>query len=170
MTLALATVALLSSFASAQSWDRIAGQRTNVTGKSLTTVVVKTEGEWQSLWAQHTGKAEEKAPAVDFSKEMVVGVFLGERRKAGYSVDCKVVVIPTEAGEVSLAPKADSMVVFYKEVAPKGGFAADVVISPFVLRKVKKAAIVTFERDSLFKAYGAVDTLRVFKDDPRFDR
>jgi hypothetical protein len=174
--IALSIAAFISSAASAQTtgrtWDRIAGQQTGVNGKSLQTVVIKSQTEWQALWKEHTGGADEAAPAVDFTKEMVVGVFLGERRKAGYAVESKVIVIPTAPGDVTFGPRGDSLVVFYKEIEPKGDGAASasVVTRPFELRKVKKAPIVTFERESLLKAYGRVDTLRLFKDDPRFDR
>jgi FAD dependent oxidoreductase/PrcB C-terminal len=47
-------------------------------------VVVRTPEEWQALWKEHaTGQA---MPSVDFSKMMVVGVFLGTRNSGGYRV------------------------------------------------------------------------------------
>ena len=47
-------------------------------------VVVRTAAEWQKLWQQHS--PDRPMPSVDFSKEMVVGVFLGNRPTAGYGV------------------------------------------------------------------------------------
>jgi hypothetical protein len=47
-------------------------------------VVVRTPAEWQKLWQQHS--PDRPMPSVDFSKEMVVGVFLGSRPTAGYGV------------------------------------------------------------------------------------
>ncbi|GAB3437678.1 hypothetical protein GCM10027320_24610 [Massilia solisilvae] len=39
-------------------------------------VVVKDAASWAALWSEHAGK-DKALPAVDFSKQMVVGVFLG---------------------------------------------------------------------------------------------
>ena len=46
---------------------------------------VHTAGEWEALWRAHGG--ERTRPAVDFSKEFVVAVFLGSRPTAGFSVE-----------------------------------------------------------------------------------
>src|SRR5204863_7794984 len=49
------------------------------------TVVVRSADEWSALWRAH---AEGKpAPPVDFARELAVGVFLGSRPTAGYSVE-----------------------------------------------------------------------------------
>jgi hypothetical protein len=41
-------------------------------------VVVKDQQSWDALWAGHAGK-DAKPPVVDFSKQMVAAVFLGQR-------------------------------------------------------------------------------------------
>jgi hypothetical protein len=46
--------------------------------------VARTEAEFQALWAKHA--VGRPAPAVDFSKHMVIGVFLGSRPSAGFQV------------------------------------------------------------------------------------
>ena len=48
-------------------------------------VAVKTAAAWKQLWQQHS--PDRPLPAVDFTKEMVVGVFTGSRPTAGYSVE-----------------------------------------------------------------------------------
>lgn len=48
-------------------------------------VIVRSASEWAALWKQHNWDAP--APPVDFSKQSVVGVFLGTRPTAGYSVE-----------------------------------------------------------------------------------
>lgn len=48
-------------------------------------VVVRTAAELSALWKQHGG--DSKPPEVDFTKSMVLGVFLGSRRTAGYAVE-----------------------------------------------------------------------------------
>ena len=47
-------------------------------------VVVRTAAEWKTLWREHAPDAP--APAVDFTKSMVVAVFAGYRNTAGYTV------------------------------------------------------------------------------------
>src|SRR5262245_23846783 len=47
-------------------------------------VVVRTAAEWKTLWREHNPDAP--APAVDFTKSMVVAVFAGFRNTAGYTV------------------------------------------------------------------------------------
>ena len=45
---------------------------------------MRTDAEWTKLWQQHA--PDRPRPAVDFSKEMVVGVFMGSRPNAGFSI------------------------------------------------------------------------------------
>ena len=81
-------------------------------------VAVKTEAEWKQLWQQHS--PDRPRPAVDFTKEMVVGVFLGSRPTAGYSVE---IVSATETN--------GTLVVRYREAAPgRGMMTAQVITSP----------------------------------------
>lgn len=47
-------------------------------------VVVRTPEEWNALWKEHA--PHQPMPAVDFTKSMVIGVFLGSRSTAGYRV------------------------------------------------------------------------------------
>ena len=82
-------------------------------------VVAKAAPEWQQLWQKHT--PDRPRPAVDFSKEMVVGVFLGSRPTAGYVLEI-----------VSAAQDNGSLVVKYREsVPPRGAMTAQVLTSPY---------------------------------------
>ena len=47
-------------------------------------LVVRTPEAWKALWQEHA--PGQPMPAVDFSKSMVVGVFLGSRNTSGYRV------------------------------------------------------------------------------------
>ena len=47
-------------------------------------VSVRDAVEWASIWRQHAPSRAQ--PSVDFAREMVVGVFLGRRPTAGFSV------------------------------------------------------------------------------------
>ena len=48
-------------------------------------VTARTDAEWTALWREHS--PGRPAPAVDFSREMVLGVFLGSRPTPGYGVE-----------------------------------------------------------------------------------
>ena len=46
---------------------------------------MRTAAEWKALWKDHA--PTEKMPAVDFAKNMVVGIFLGSKPSAGHDVE-----------------------------------------------------------------------------------
>jgi len=98
-------------------------------------VAVRTTAEWTTLWQQHT--PDRRRPAVDFPREMVVGVFLGSRPTAGFSA---------EVASVSIVEGA--LVVRYREKRPTGGgVTAQVITSPFHLVVVPaRPGTVRFER------------------------
>ncbi len=98
-------------------------------------VVVRSSAEWAALWRQHT--PDRTRPAVDFNREMVLGVFLGSRPSAGFS---------TEVASVSDAEAG--LLVRYREKRPVGGgAAAQVIVSPFHLVALsKRAGPVRFEK------------------------
>jgi hypothetical protein len=98
-------------------------------------VVVRTEAEWTKLWQQHS--PDRQRPAVDFSKDMVVGVFMGSRPTAGYNLSI-----------VSTFAKDGNVLVQYRDSQPRpGAVAAQVLTFPYHLVAVPKAAgQVTFEK------------------------
>ena len=101
-------------------------------------VVVRTEAEWRAIWRQHGG--ERPMPAVDFGKEMVVGVFMGSRPTAGYDIAI------TKTLDVN-----GTLRVFYRERMPaRGGVVlAQVLTFPFHLVAVPKTASeVKFEKET----------------------
>jgi hypothetical protein len=89
--------------------------------------VVQSRAAWQALWSRHAPAAT-AAPAVDFSTDVVIGIFAGERRTAGYEVD--ILGIEREAAEV---------VVAYRVTEPRrGAMVAQVITSPFQLVRVPR--------------------------------
>jgi hypothetical protein len=99
-------------------------------------VLVRTDAEWTKLWQQHA--ASRPRPAVDFSKEMVVGLFMGSRPSAGFST----AVVSATAGNGAL-------IVRYSETMPSGrGVSAQVLTFPFHLVAIPKADVkdVKFEK------------------------
>jgi PrcB C-terminal len=98
-------------------------------------VVLRTDAEWNALWTTHGG--DRKKPAVDFSRDMVVGVFMGSRPSAGYTISI-----------VSTFQKDGQMLVRYEEKAPaKGTLAAQILTAPYHLVALPKmAGTVKFEK------------------------
>jgi hypothetical protein len=98
-------------------------------------VVVRTEAEWTKLWQQHS--PDRTRPAVDFSKEIVVGIFMGSRPTAGYNVSI-----------VSTFAKDGNVLVRYQESTPRpGAMTAQVLTFPYHLVAIPKAtADLKFEK------------------------
>jgi hypothetical protein len=91
-------------------------------------VVARTQAEWAALWKKH--EYDRPAPKVDFSKEMVVAVFMGSRPTAGFATEI-----------VSAAEQSGGLVVTYKEAMPAGGaITAQVLTAPFHIAAVPKHA------------------------------
>ena len=83
-------------------------------------VVIRSIDEWRTLWKEHGAAA---LPVVDFSKSMVVGVFIGSRPTAGYRVDI-----------VGVRKEGATVVVEYRETAPApDAMVAQMLTSPFHL-------------------------------------
>jgi hypothetical protein len=83
-------------------------------------VVVRSAEEFQALWKSHSTAP---LPKVDFSKSIVIGVFLGMRPTAGYTVGIQA-VRRTEGGAV---------VEYIEGVPDKSKMVAQMLTSPFHL-------------------------------------
>ena len=95
-----------------------------------------TNGAWLAAWKQH--HPDQPRPAVDFSKEMIVGVFMGSRPNAGFSTTI-----------LSATAANGALIVRYSEKVPApGGISAQVLTFPFHLVAIPKAAVtdVKFEK------------------------
>lgn len=89
-------------------------------------VVIRTAGEWQTVWRAHNPNAA--APAVDFTRAAVIGVFLGSRPTTGFTV------------EITAVKTQDALaVVEYAERRPApGAIVAQVLTSPFHLVRLPR--------------------------------
>lgn len=86
----------------------------------------RTAADWDRLWTQHAG--ERTRPSVDFTKEVVVGVFLGTRPTGGFSIEI-----------VRVRQEGAALVVEYKETRPApDSVAAQVLTSPYHIVAVPK--------------------------------
>jgi len=101
-------------------------------------VLVRSEAEWTALWQQHA--PDRPKPKVDFSKEMVVGIFMGSRPNAGFST---AVTVTTAANGV--------LIVKYTETKPgRDAMTAQVLTFPYHLVAIPKSDVkdVKFEKVS----------------------
>jgi hypothetical protein len=98
-------------------------------------VAISDPAAWAMLWREHA--PTRPLPEVDFSREIVVGVFLGTRPSSGFAV--QIVGSHEESGH---------LVVQYRETMPsRGDITAQVLVSPYHLVAIpKQAGMVTFEK------------------------
>ena len=99
--------------------------------------LVRTEAEWTRLWNQHA--PNHPRPRVDFSKEMVVAVFMGSRPNAGFSTTI-----------TSAMAANGALVVRYKETMPgPGTVSAQILTFPYHIVAIAKADVkdVKFQKD-----------------------
>lgn len=89
-------------------------------------VVIRNQQDWNQLWSEHA--SGQPSPPVDFSRYMVVGVFLGKRPNTGYEL---------EITELKKLP--DQLALEYQELLPKeeGRYAARMV-QPYALKVIPK--------------------------------
>ena len=89
-------------------------------------VTVRSAAEWGTLWKENG--AGGPVPAVDFSRELVVGVFLGSRPTAGYGVEI-----------VRAVGNAGTLIVEYVETRPsRDTVTAQVLTAPYHLAAIPK--------------------------------
>ncbi len=122
---ALFAVLLAAAIGAQDAFVTIA--RGDASGRQLAAeIVVRTAAEWKTLWKEHA--PTEKLPSIDFSKQMVVGVFLGSKPSTGYRVDI-----------VDVRPQGKDLIVEVARREPgRGTMAAQILTEPFHLVSVSR--------------------------------
>ncbi|MBI5200943.1 MAG: hypothetical protein HY925_05100 [Elusimicrobia bacterium] len=117
-----------------QDWSKLHGTWSGVVSPKQ--VVIQDETAWKAVWAEHArgGAAVGEAPKVDFTKEAVVAVFLGNRMTSS-PVET---VIENKNGEV---------VVSVKEGGSKP-YSMPALCQPFEIVKVAKAPVIRIQVDA----------------------
>lgn len=97
--------------------------------------VARSAAEFSALWRLHA--ADRPQPKVDFSRDMVVAVFLGSRPSAGFAID----ILGTK-------DEGGALVVQYRETRPaKGLITAQMLTSAYAIAAVpRREGTVKFER------------------------
>jgi hypothetical protein len=91
-------------------------------------VTIRTPAEWKALWKDHS--PTEKMPVIDFTKSMVVGIFLGSKPSDGYDVEI-----------VSVRNQEKELLVEYVQRQPgRGTLAAQILTEPYHLVSVPQQA------------------------------
>ena len=91
--------------------------------------VIQTDAEWAALWRRHS--PDRPMPKVDFTREMVIGVFMGSRSNAGFSTEV-----------ISAVVVKGVLVAQYRETVPsRGAITAQILTFPYHLVAIPKAPV-----------------------------
>lgn len=135
----LAALALLilavNAGAQAQPKTLAEGQHSGV--KEPMAVAVQDHQKWSEIWKLHAGAQPE--PAVDFSANSVVVVFLGQTETTGVKVTVVVQQDPIDSSRLN---------VFYRRTVTKKGMSAQVECQPFAMVLVPRASVIDIEADA----------------------
>lgn len=121
ITLGIASMSAQPLFTSVAKGE-VSGQQT---AKQVT---VRSAAEWKALWNDHA--PTENLPTVDFTKDMVVGIFLGSQPSAGHGVE--IVGVRTEG--------KDLIVEYVQKQPARGIMAAQILTEPYHLVAVPQHA------------------------------
>jgi len=94
-------------------------------------LVVRNNADWLALWRRHGGPAGGAAPTVDFSRDMVVGVFAGEVRG------------PAAIAIVRVTREPNRLVVWYtfKDTRPMPAAESGVPSTPFSIIRLPRSSL-----------------------------
>jgi hypothetical protein len=91
-------------------------------------IVVHNQTDWASLWQRYASADTQHppAPAIDFGKELVAAVFLGQKPTSGYAIE--IVSIERNDGELTVT---------FRETNPQpGGITTQAFTQPFHIVRV----------------------------------
>lgn len=93
-------------------------------------VVIRTPAEWESFWKRHVSiqNPASPPPSIDFSREMVAAVFLGEKTTGGYEVE----ITQAELQNSSLK------IQYIEKTPTPGGMTIQALSQPFHLVKLPR--------------------------------
>jgi hypothetical protein len=85
--------------------------------------VIRTPAAWRALWAEHvsTRTPPPPAPSIDFSRLMVIAVFMGTRPTGGYRIEVRNVTM--SHGELVVSVR--------RTEPPRGSIVAQVLTQPY---------------------------------------
>jgi hypothetical protein len=92
-------------------------------------VVIRNDHQWIQFWAEH--RPDEAAPDVDFTRDMVIGVFSGDRPADQFSIEIlKTMTTP------------NALIVYYREIPPPTGtLAIGVSVYPYDVKVIPRSML-----------------------------
>jgi hypothetical protein len=111
------------------------GYYCGITGSSE--LVIVNENQWKTLWGKvHSLQLPQpQLPKIDFDKEMVIAVFMGEQKSGGYAIEIKEIIKSEE----------EITVVLEKREPPPGSIQTLALSQPYHIAVIKKFSLpVTF--------------------------
>jgi hypothetical protein len=94
--------------------------------------IINNEAEFQTYWARFHGEAPYQAPrGIEWGKELLIAIHLGERSSGGYSVYVQSIK-RTRAAEITIE--------FVEETPAKGGANLTVITSPWTIVRMNRTA------------------------------
>jgi hypothetical protein len=108
---------------------RAQGTHSGVT--KATQQVIRDAKTWKMVWAKIHAKVspKPKLPEFDFTKQMVLIVFMGEKRTGGHSITIKQVLDKGKVLQADVVSKSP----------PPGGFSIQVLTQPYSLVLIAKS-------------------------------
>lgn len=105
--------------------------------------IIQNFPEWKDLWGEHASilSRQPQIPSVDFSQEMVIAYFAGEKQQGGHRVEIDSVEVQTSSG------LGDHTLVIKVRGHASAGLSSDVMTQPYHIVRVPKVrfASATFE-------------------------
>ena len=104
--------------------------------------IARNQREWKTLWQRHSATETNTPPppVVDFNREIVVAVFLGEKPTGGFAVEI-----------VRVGPQNGELAIDFREINPaSGAMVAQGLTQPFHIVRIdgEVGTKVTFRRES----------------------
>ena len=117
-----------SSNPDAISFETLSNRSSRLT--SPQTIAVSDDTAWQELWRKHYGSDSDR-PLIDFEHYTVLGVFAGQKRSGGYSIQITAVQLV-----------ARELVVSYREKSPAASdLVSQSLTSPAHLVSIKRSKL-----------------------------
>ena len=93
--------------------------------------VIKTKSDWELFWSKHSvnQSAVTAIPDVDFGKETVVAVIMGQQRTGGFTIE--IIGVESEAEKLVISIKRSS--------PPKGAMVIQALTTPFHIVAVPRS-------------------------------
>jgi hypothetical protein len=91
-------------------------------------IAARSQSEWTALWRQHAwvDSSSQQPPVIDFEKEIVVGLFLGDKPTGGYDVQIS-----------RVERNNDALTIYYQEKSPlPGAMVTQTLTQPFHIVRI----------------------------------